>query len=64
MPGCGLHSGPKLALVARNPDKPTLNKFKINKQKQTKQEQKNLIFDHKIRTIEGLLISNMKSVYF
>ena len=31
MPGCGIHSGPKLAFVARNPDKLTQNKLKTNK---------------------------------
>ena len=32
MPGCGMHSGPELVSVARNPDKLTQNKLKTNKQ--------------------------------
>ena len=35
MPYRGMHSGPKVALEARNPDKPTQNKLKTKTHKQT-----------------------------
>ena len=33
MPGCGMHNGPKIVSVARNPDKPTQNKLKNSNKK-------------------------------